>query len=52
MLQITNILLKTTLMNWTELLYNESKQLWINSGKNPKGYAIFYSPVRKNPKLS
>lgn len=36
-------------MEWVENLYKETKQVWQEAGRDKRGYAIFYSPVRVNP---
>lgn len=39
-------------MEWVTILYNETKELWKQKGKDPKGFAIFYSPVILNPTIA
>lgn len=39
-------------MNWISKLYEETRQTWIDNGKDPSGYAIFYSPVKINPTIT
>jgi hypothetical protein len=36
-------------MNWIDNLYKETRQVWENHGKDKRGYAIFYSPVKVSP---
>lgn len=36
-------------MEWVENLYKQTKIVWEEAGRDPRGYAIFYSPVRLNP---
>jgi hypothetical protein len=36
---------------WISQLYEETHQHWQNTGRDPNGYAIFYSPVSDRPKL-
>ncbi len=39
-------------MNWIQNLYEETKQKWMEFGKNPSGYAIFYTPVNEKPTIA
>ena len=39
-------------MGWVTILYNETKELWEENGKDPRGFAIFYSPVILNPTVA
>src|SRR6185437_442194 len=39
-------------MEWVTNLYNETKGFWNQKGKDPKGFAIFYSPVILNPTVA
>lgn len=39
-------------MEWVTNLYTETKELWKQKGKDPKGFAIFYSPVILNPTVA
>ena len=38
-------------MNWIEKIYKETDQRWKDAGSDPKGYAIFYSPVLQNARI-
>jgi hypothetical protein len=38
-------------MSWIKSLYKETHEMWEQNGKDPKGYAIFYSPVAIKPKI-
>ena len=38
-------------MSWITDLYKETNEMRRQNGKDPKGYAIFYSPVVINPKI-
>lgn len=37
---------------WVTELYNETKQEWKKYGEDPKGFAIFYSPVKIKPTIA
>lgn len=39
-------------MEWVTTLYNQTKELWEQKGKDPKGFAIFYSPIILNPTVA
>src|ERR1035437_9069020 len=39
-------------MDWITNLYNETRKVWKSGGKDPKGYAIFYSPVKIKPTIA
>lgn len=39
-------------MNWITKLYEDTKKMWIEKGKDENGYAIFYSPVTINPTIA
>jgi len=39
-------------MEWVTTLYNKTKELWEQKGKDPKGFSIFYSPVILNPTVA
>lgn len=38
-------------MKWIQELYEQTHDLWQQTGKDSSGYSIFYSPVVSNPKL-
>lgn len=39
-------------MEWVGNLYAETKNAWEKSGKNERGFAIFYSPVKEDAKIA
>jgi len=39
-------------MQWVQDLYKQTKEVWEENGRDPKGYAIFYSPVKINPLIA
>jgi len=39
-------------MEWITSLYTDTEKIWEQNGKNPNGFAIFYSPVIMNPTVA
>lgn len=39
-------------MEWVENLYAETKEKWEKTGKDERGFAIFYSPLKKDAKIA